>query len=129
MEVIAIITILALIQAYAFAIQVGQARMQHGVMAPDTSGHEDFDRIFRVHQNTLEQLIIFVPALWIFGFYVHALAGAGLGLVFLIGRFVYRAAYLQDPASRSMGFGLGAAALAILMLGGLIGAAMSYMAA
>ncbi len=128
MEAIAIITILALMQAYAFAIQVGQARIKHGVKAPDTSGHEDFDRMFRIHQNTMEQLIVFIPALWIFGLYVHALAGAGIGLVFVIGRFIYRGAYLKDPASRGLGFGLGAIAMAILMLGGLIGAAMSYMA-
>ncbi|NOX69630.1 MAG: MAPEG family protein [Gammaproteobacteria bacterium] len=128
MEAIAIITILALMQAYAFAIQVGQARTKHGVKAPDTSGHEDFDRMFRIHQNTMEQLIVFIPALWIFGLYVHALAGAGIGLVFVIGRFIYRGAYLKDPASRGLGFGLGAIAMAILMLGGLIGAAMSYMA-
>lgn len=128
MEAIAIVTILALIQAYMFAIQVGQARVKHGVKAPDTSGHDDFDRMFRVHQNTLEQLILFVPALWIFGQYVHTLAGAGIGLVFVIGRFVYRGAYLKDPASRSLGFGLGAAAMGILMLGGLVGAVMSYMA-
>jgi len=128
MEAIAIITVLALMQTYAFAIQVGQARVKHGVNAPDTSGHEEFDRMFRIHQNTLEQLILFVPALWIFGLYVQALAGAGIGLVFLIGRFIYRRAYLKDPASRGLGFGLGAVALAVLMLGGLVGAVMSYLA-
>ena len=129
MELLAIITVLVLAQAFMFAIQVGQARVKHGVKAPDISGNADFERVFRVHQNTLEQLILFVPALWIFGMYVHQLTGAAIGLVFLIGRFIYRAAYINDPASRSLGFGLGAAALAVLMLGGLIGAAMSYMAA
>ncbi len=128
MEAIAIITILALIQAYMFAIQVGQARAKHGVKAPDTSGHEGFDRMFRVHQNTMEQLIIFVPALWIFGYFVHELGGAIVGLVFIISRFIYRGAYLKDPASRGIGFGLGAMSLGVLLLGGLIGAVMSYLA-
>jgi glutathione S-transferase len=127
MEAIAIITILALIQAYIFAIQVGQARVKHGVKAPDTSGHEGFDRMFRVHQNTMEQLIMFVPALWIFGHFVHEMGGAAVGLLFIISRFIYRGAYLNDPASRSLGFGLGALSLAILLLGGLVGAGMSYM--
>ena len=129
MEAIAIISILALMQTFFFAIQVGKARMKHGVNAPDISGHDEFDRMFRVHQNTTEQLVLFIPALWIFGHFAHELAGAGIGLVYLIGRFIYRGAYLNDPSSRSMGFGLGAAALAILMLGGLIGATMSMMAA
>lgn len=129
MEAIAIITILALIQAYVFAIQVGQARVKHGVRAPDTSGHEGFDRMFRVHQNTMEQLIMFVPALWIFGHFVHPMGGAIVGLLFIVSRFIYRGAYLKDPGSRSLGFGLGAMALAILLLGGLVGAVMSYLAA
>jgi len=128
MEAIAIVTIFALMQAYVFAIQVGQARVKHGVRAPDTSGHEDFDRMFRIHQNTMEQLVLFVPAIWIFGMYIHALSGAAIGLVYVIGRFIYRGAYLKDPASRSLGFGLGAVALGILMLGGLVGAVMSYLA-
>ena len=81
-------------------------------------------RANRVHLNTVEQYVLVLPAMWIFAMYVHALVAAGLGLVFIIGRFVYRAAYLKDPATRSAGFGIGALAFAVLALGGLIGAGM-----
>ena len=70
MDAIAIVTILALMQTFFCAIQVGKARMKHGVNAPDTSGNEEFDRVFRVHQNTIEQLVLFIPALWIFGHFM-----------------------------------------------------------
>ncbi len=124
MEAIAIVTILAVLQAFWFAFQVGQQRVKHGVKAPACTGAPEFERMFRVHQNTMEQLVLVIPMLWIFGYYVHGLIGAGLGLLYIIGRFVYRAAYLKDPASRSAGFGIGALALAVLAIGGLIGAGL-----
>ena len=128
MEAVAIVTVLALMQTFYFAVQVGQARVKHEIDAPTTAGNTEFECVYRVHQNTLEQIVLFVPALWIFGNFVHWLAAAGLGLLFIIARFVYRAAYINNPSSRSLGFGLGALSMAVLMLGGLIGAAMSYIA-
>ncbi len=124
MEVIAIVTVLALIQYFIFSFDVGKARVKYGVSAPSTSGNPDFERAFRVQQNTLEQLIQFLPALWIFGYYVDALWGAGIGVVFIIGRFVYRAGYTQDPSKRGKGFTIGMAASSILLVGGLIGAVL-----
>ena len=125
MEYVAIVTCLALIQSFVFAIQVGQQRVKHNVRAPDISGDPEFERVFRVHQNTLEQLIIVIPALWIFASYWKAGVAAVIGLIFVISRQIYRNAYLADPAKRSTGFGIGAAAMTVLLLGGLIGAVMN----
>jgi len=65
--------------------------------------------------------------LWMFGYYVNGQIGAGIGLLFIIGRFVYRSAYLGEPKSRSAGFGIGALAMVVLVVGGMIGAAMKWM--
>lgn len=124
MEVIVIVTVLALVQFFFFSVQVGAMRGKHGVKAPTIAGNAEFERSFRVHQNTMEQLVIFLPALWLFGTYVDPLWGAGVGLFFIIGRFVYRSAYMKDPSGRSAGFGIGAAVNAILLLGGLVGAVL-----
>ena len=78
MELIAIVTGLAVLQAFFFAFQVGGARVKFGVDAPAISGNPDFERVFRVHANTVEQLVIFLPGLWMFGYYVNAMIGAGL---------------------------------------------------
>ena len=126
MELVAIVTGLALLQVIWFSIQVGQQRAKHAVNAPAMSGHPDFDRMFRVHQNTIEQLVVFVPAMWMFGYYVHAQIAAGLGMVFIVGRQLYRNGYLGDPKSRGAGFGVGGVAVLVLLLGGIIGAGMSY---
>ncbi len=124
MEAVAIVTALAVLQLFWFAFLVGKERVKHGVHAPAMSGHQDFERACRVHQNTAEQLIILLPGLWLFAYYVHPLIAAGLGAVFIVGRMIYRSGYLADPSKRSTGFGLGALPMVVLVLGGLIGAAL-----
>lgn len=126
MELIAIVTGLALLQVFIFAFQVGKAREAFGVSAPATSGSPEFERSFRVHQNSIEQLVIFVPAIWMFGYYVNAEIGAGIGLLFIAARQVYRSAYVGDPKNRGKGFALGALTMIVLLVGGMIGAGMSY---
>lgn len=122
MHWIAVVTSLALVEYLWFSILVGQARGRYGVKAPATSGHEIFERTFRVHQNTMEQLVVFLPALWLFGSYVSPEIGALLGLAFIVGRVLYLRGYVAAPESRSLGFGIGLVSTAILLLGGLVGA-------
>lgn len=126
MEAIAIVTALALSQVIVFSYLVGKARGKYGISAPAISGNPNFEREFRVHQNTLEQLVAVIPAMWMFGMYVHALTAAGLGFVFIVSRFIYRKAYLADPKSRSPGFTIGAVCTITLVLGSLIGAALVW---
>ena len=125
MEYTAIVTLLALMQFMLFSIQVGAMRVKHGVIAPAITGHPQFERMFRVQQNTMEQLVVFVPALWIYALLVNPLWGAGIGFFFVIGRFIYRAAYLKDPDSRSNGFTIGVLATAVLLVWSLVAAVMS----
>ena len=126
MEAIAIVAALAIVEYVYFSAMVGKARVKSGVKAPAITGDPEFERTFRVQQNTLEQLVFFLPSLWLFGVYVHALIGAALGLVFVIGRIIYFKAYIADPEKRSLGFGLGFMACIVLLLGGLIGAVIAW---
>jgi glutathione S-transferase len=128
MELVTIVIALALIEYIAFGMLVGRARVKYGVKAPATSGHEVFERYFRVHQNTLEMLVVFVPATWLFGQYVSPTWAAGLGLMFIVGRLVYLRGYVADPASRGAGFGLSFLPLAAMIVGVLISAGMSVLA-
>lgn len=120
MEAIAIVTILALGQFIWFSVQVGSMRGKHQVKAPAIAGADEFERAFRIQQNTMEQLVVFVPALWMFGYLVNPYWGAGIGLVFIVGRFVYRASYLKDPASRGPGFMITFIPTAVMLVWSLI---------
>jgi uncharacterized membrane protein YecN with MAPEG domain len=126
MEAVVIVTILALVQYVYFGIQVGGAHEKYGVKAPAMSGDPQFDRIHRVHQNTLEQLVVTLPALWLYAHFVNPLWAAGFGLVYIIGRFIYGAAYRKDPASRSLGFMLTFLPTVVMMGWVLIVAVMHY---
>ena len=127
MDYVAIVTMLALLQALYFAVQVGKQRAAHGVDAPATTGHPDFERAFRIHANTLEQLIMVLPGMWMFATYWQPEIAAGLGLLFIIGRQLYRNAYMGDPKNRAAGFIIGLLATAVLLLGTLVGAVMNLL--
>jgi glutathione S-transferase len=123
MAVVNLIVALALLQFCAFLTAVGRAREKFHVAAPATTGNEVFERYFRVQMNTLELLIVFVPAIWMFGFYVSAHVAAGLGAIYIIGRGIYFFSYVKDPKKRSLGYALSAGPVVVLVIGALIGAA------
>ena len=104
MDWVVIVTVLVLLQFTWFGIQVGSMRAKHEVKAPAMSGAAEFERTCRVHYNTMEQLIMFLPLMWLFAHLVNPVWAAGFGTVFLVARFIYRAAYLKEPSARSMGF-------------------------
>jgi glutathione S-transferase len=98
-----IVTLLALLEYSILGVMVIRARQTYGVEAPATTGNPDFERYFRVHENTLESLIVFLPALWIFSITVHYHIGVLLGLLFLIARIIYARGYLSAASKRSTG--------------------------
>jgi uncharacterized MAPEG superfamily protein len=127
MHLVAIVVLLALLEFVAFGMLVGSARVRYGVKAPATSGHEVFERHFRVHYNTMELLVVFVPAIWLFALYVSPQWGAGLGAVYLVGRIVYLRSYVADPSRRSMGFGMSLLPVLVMLVGALLGAASTLL--
>ncbi|MHB8447824.1 MAG: MAPEG family protein, partial [Rudaea sp.] len=102
---------------------VGKARARHGVKAPATTGHEVFERYFRVQQNTLELLILFVPGLWIAAQYWKPAAMAAIGAVYVLGRIVYFRGYVSAPAARHNGFLLSIVPVTVLLIAGVAGVA------
>jgi glutathione S-transferase len=124
MAYVDIVTALALLQFMAFGFRVSGARGKYGVKAPAVAGNDIFERHFRVQQNTLEQLVAFVPGIYLFSHYFNPLWGSALGMVYLIGRQMYAASYVKDPAKRGPGFGMTFLPVVVLVAGGLIGAGL-----
>lgn len=121
MAVVAFVTAVIVTEYLVFTMLTGRARVKFGVEAPAVSGHPVFERYYRVQQNTLEQLAIVLPSLWLFASYVSPKIGAILGLVFVVGRALYMTGYVSDPSKRGTGFLIGFVATAALLLGALLG--------
>ena len=121
MENATLIVLLALLQYIYFTVRVGSSRGKYNIKAPACSGDDTWNRIFRVQQNTLEQLIILIPATYAFAWYVSSLWVLLPGLLFIVGRFLYSMEYVKDPKTRVPGMSLTLAANAILVVGALIG--------
>ncbi len=93
MALLTIITMLALLEFIAFGLLVGLARGKYDVPAPATTGDERFERAFRVHYNTLEMLVLFIPGLWAFGYYINEYWAAGAGVIYLPGSYMQSATF------------------------------------
>ena len=126
MELVSAVSLLAILQFSVLGLLVGRARGKYGVAAPAVTGDEHFERWFRVHYNTLERLAVFLPALWLFGYYVGQYYAAGLGCIYLIGRLMYAAAYVKDPAKRGLGMIVSELPIWIMLIGGLIAVAIHW---
>jgi glutathione S-transferase len=121
MELVYLSIVLALIEYAVMAALVGRARGKFGVHAPATTGHPEFERVNRVHMNTLENLVLFIPAVLIFALYVSTAWAAALGLLFVVARALYAIGYLQAPEKRAVGAGLTGIVNMALLVGGLVG--------
>lgn len=116
-----LVTVSALILYLALTINVGRARAKYKVTPPEMAGDPNFERVLRVQQNTLEQLVLFLPGLWLFSQFVSPAWGAGLGTVWIVGRILYAWGYYQAAEKRTIGFGIGSLSTLILLGGSLIG--------
>ena len=124
MESAVLISLLALAQYIWFTGRTGLARGKYGVDAPNTTGNETWERIYRVQQNTMEQLVLFIPAMLAFSVYLSARWALVPGLVFLVGRQLYSWEYINKPSSRTPGMALTLLANVVLLVGALAGVGM-----
>lgn len=115
-----LITVLTLLLYFVITINVGKARYKYNVQPPATTGDPNFERALRVQQNTLEQLVFFLPLLWLFNFYISDLWGSILGAIWIVGRILYAWGYYQAAEKRALGFAISSLSGMVLLLGTLI---------
>jgi len=128
MHLVDVVALIALLQFFLFVALVGRARGRYGVRAPAVTGHEQFERMYRVQMNTLEVLVLFLPALYIAARYWPPAYVAACGAVYVVGRFVYWRAYLSAPEKRGPGFLLSIGPCLVLIVAGLVGALRAFTA-
>ena len=109
----ALATLVIVLLVVMFTATVGKMREKHGIKAPVTTGHLEFESANRVHLNTLEQLVVFLPVMWIFAATVSDLYAGAAGALWIFGRILYSRGYMEEPSKRHNGFTVGLVAFAI----------------
>jgi uncharacterized membrane protein YecN with MAPEG domain len=117
----AVVTLLALLVYLGVTVSAGRNRAKYKIVAPATIGHPMFERALRVQGNTLEHLVLFVPALWLAAMYGSWLWASAIGCLWLPARILYAVAYMRDPARRAPGFILASLVEVVLLIIAAIG--------
>ena len=128
MKYTVLITIAALVYTFILGGRVGIRRLKLGVDAPAISGQPEFDVAFRIHMNTIEQLVLFIPMLWIAVTVIGDIWAAAIGAVWIVGRMIYAAGYTADVNKRRPGMIitlLSTAVLTVMSLWGVVQAFLS----
>ena len=121
MQAVGFVTVLALVQVMAFQWRVGMARNEFQIPGPATSGHPTWERYNRVHLNTIENLVVFLPLLWLCGHLLSPWVATPLGVLFVVARGIYSRAYVADPETRGKGAWLTSIVLMLLVAGSVAG--------
>jgi len=111
-----LVVLLNVLVLFASGLVVARARGRHGIKAPATTGHPDFERAFRVQMNTLEHTVVFLPTLWLAATWGNPTWAGILGLVWIAARVWYIPAYLRDASARHSPFMLSMIAWGLLLL-------------
>jgi glutathione S-transferase len=115
------VTLIAVALYFSFALRVAIAHGKYGVRLPATTGHPEFDRVYRAHANTLEWMPTFLVPLWLFALYVSDAVAASLGLIWIVGRALYFVGYSRSVEGRLPGFFVQATACLLLFVGAVVG--------
>lgn len=102
-----LVTLFALAVYFWTTWNVGKARRAHGVQAPSMTGPDAFMRAFRTQQNTLEQLVLFLPLLWMAALSSRDEIAAAIGVIWPVARIAYALGYTREGGKRAAGFMVG----------------------
>ena len=122
-----LVTASELLLYFIVTINFGRAIFKYKVSPPQVTGSPDFERVLRVQQNTLEQMILFLPSLWLFSQFISPIWASAIGAVWIIGRILFAWGYYQAAEKRALGFGISTLATLALLGGSFTGIIMSLL--
>jgi glutathione S-transferase len=117
----ALVTLVAMAGFLVTVMLVGAARVKHGVKPPAVVGPEPFERALRVQQNTLEQLMFFLPSFWLAVVFSNEAVATALGFIWVGGRVAFAVGYLQAAEKRAAGFAISFISGIVLLVMALVG--------
>ena len=116
------VTMLTALLLFGLAFMTGMAREKGkvAILETYTTTNKDFLIANRIHLNTLENALVFLPLLWVATLFSGLPQyAATAGAIWLLARVAYAYVYRRNPAKRAPAFML--SLLSLLVLTGLCG--------
>jgi glutathione S-transferase len=123
----ALLTLLAVLWYFCTITHVAIMHGKYKIYAPAMTGDPAFERSFRVQMNTLEQLVAFLPPMWIYAWFGNPRWAAIACALWIVGRIIYAVGYWQDAGKRTPGFAIAAFALIAVWTAALFSVARALM--
>jgi glutathione S-transferase len=123
----AFMTLLAVLWYF---VTISHVAIMHGktkIHAPAMTGDPALERSVRVQTNTLEQLVAFLPAMWIYARFGNPRWAAIACAVWIVGRIIYAIGYWQDAKGRTPGFAITAFALIAVWIAAMVSVVKALM--
>jgi uncharacterized membrane protein YecN with MAPEG domain len=95
--------LIAVFMTFSFSMRVGMMRHKHDIDAPTCTGNDEFERTFRGHLNQVEDMVLFLPVLFLSVSVIGDLYAGALGIIWCAGRLVYFLNYCKEASTRSKG--------------------------
>ena len=95
----AAVTVLAALVCLGVMFLAAVTRSKYKVEPPAMTGALQVECALRVQGNTTEQIVIFLPLLWVAALYFQGWWAPILGLVWCLGRVIYAVGYMKAPGS------------------------------
>jgi glutathione S-transferase len=124
----AAVTVLTALICQGTAILVARTRHRFHVPPPAMTGAPEVERALRVQGNTVEQVLFFLPSLWMAVLYFGGWAPPILGLIWCLGRVLFAVGYMSAANRRGPGFMIGTLATIILVILAIIGIVQAWLA-
>ena len=102
----AAVTLLAILVALGTAILVARTRRSTGIHPPAMGGDPRLENALRVQGNTVEQFVLFLPALWLAALYFQGWVPPIVGLIWCLGRILFAIGYMAEAKKRYPGFAI-----------------------
>jgi glutathione S-transferase len=116
-----LVTLIDMALYFLITVNVIRGRIKHKVEPPHLEGPAAFQRIVRVQMNTLEQLALHLPLLWISAFAMDDVFAAAFGIIWTFGRVIYARGYYAKANRRMKGFYITVTINIVLFVGAITG--------
>ena len=117
----ALVTLSTSLMIFFLAFRVGMTRMKHKVKPYEDTKEKAVLIANRVHMNTIEMTVVYLPILWVATVFSSANLAWILGIAWFITRVGYAVAYTQKPKKRELPFIMGVACIGLTSLLALYG--------